>query len=327
MEATASIFTLMMKVIYLFILFISLSTNALAARVVLMSSLDTPRIWYHKKDWEIERPLKKIFKKHFEGSGYEVVIKEKVDQVTLWKELQNPENLAIFWVSHAKGQAQIGAGINSESAVVDYYGNDVKDLFKTVHKNLRYLGVVGCNAKEMLESFTKNGYYKNNKKLVTHSFDKKVEVRRGLRRSIKYSANALGHYKNTFGPGGRIDIESELLEDFQSYNNENKDSKFFEINYERFSQVDSESVAIKVNGLVLDVLESQKAGELSKGTLKLPHDLDPRKITVDSNRFYSNKKLDLGEFIFVSREMSWKPFAKRDGTPIGATRNIYRLKK
>ncbi len=318
----------MKNIAILFTLFVSF--NALAARVVLLSSLDTPKIWYHSKDWEIEEPLEKIFLKHFKKSGYEIVIKEKVDQETLWKELHNPENIALFWVSHAKEQTQLTDGISNDAAVVDYYGNDVKDLFKNVHPNMKFLSLVGCNAESLINNYKSSGEYSNNPNLRVHSFDKKIDARKGLRKSIKASAKSLGFYKNTFGKGGQIYSTPEVQNSFSSNIACLAKEEVFEISIERYTNQAGPSVALKINSKILTMLPKSAAGELNNykffvpsSLIKSPSDL---KITIDSNQFYSSERIELGEFTITPVNFlgKWKLFAKKDGTPIGITKNLLR---
>ena len=103
----------MKKVYLLFPLFL-LSFMASASqkpRVVLLSSLKTPKIWYHSKDWKIEKPLKNIFHQAFDETDYEVIIKERVEPGELREELLNPLNMAVFWISHAAGLSSSSSGI------------------------------------------------------------------------------------------------------------------------------------------------------------------------------------------------------------------------
>ncbi|EQC46905.1 hypothetical protein [Bacteriovorax sp. Seq25_V] len=314
------------------LLFFLLSLNVFAARVVLLSSVETPKIWYHSKDWKIEDSLEKIFHKSFKKSGYEIIIKEKVDQQTLWEELHNPDNIALFWVSHAKAESQLANGITNDAAVVDYFGNDVKDLFRSVHPNMRYLGLIGCNAKSLLQTFKENGDYNSNPNLITHSFDKKIDARKGLRQSIKNSAKSLGIYKKNRKKDGFIYSTPSILSLFSENRMCEQETSVYEVKITRTSDVDVESVAVKVNSKVLAILPAMSANDIQDVKVFIPssivstkHDL---KITIDSNKYYSATRLDLGQFDFQAVNFigNWKLFAKKDGTPIGITKNLYQYK-
>lgn len=320
-----------MKIIILTIA-IFISTNLLAARVVLLSSLETPKIWFHKKDWEIEKPLEKIFKKHFKESGYEVVIKEKVTMETLWDELHNPENIALFWVSHAKEQSSISTGISNEAAVVDYYGSDVKEAFKYIHPNMRYVGLIGCNAESIIDSYKEEGFYQGNPFLRIHSFDKKIDARKGLRQSIRKSALSLGDYKNTIGAGGKIFSTPLVVHDFEDNYLCKEQQSVVKVNLLRTTNEDVGSVSIKISNHIVGFLPALEAGGSQRETLLIPSSIISStrdlKITIDSNVFGEREKLSLGNYELepVGFSGSWKLFSKMDGTPIGVTKNIYRYK-
>lgn len=315
-----------------FLLILCVSFSASAARVLLLSSVETPKIWFHSKDWEIEDSLEKIFKNRFKESGLEIVIKEKVDQVTLWKELNNPENMAIFWLSHAADEKQLASGISSDSAIVDFYGNDIKSLFSRVHPNLKFLGLVGCNAQGILDTFNEKGFYKLNKDFKYHSFSKKIDARKGLRRAIEAAANHLGKYDKKFASIPRVKISQNMINSFSSNNLCEQTSKVLEINITRSTNSDSPPVTLSVNDQVFEMLPEQKANTtmhiktyLQATLIKSSNDL---KITVHSNIFASKDRIELGDFEVqpVNFIGSWTTFSKKDGTPIGITSNLIRYK-
>jgi len=320
-----------MRKLLLLATFIISSMTWAAPNVVLLSSLDTPKIWYHSKKWKIEKTLNKIFYKRFKNSGLNIVIKEKVDQETLRKELLNPNNIAVFWVSHAKDSQQISSGVSSDAAIVDYYGVDVKNHFKNIHPNMRYVGLVGCNAANLLKEYREQGHYNSNKDLYIHSFDKKVDARIGLRKSIRKSAKKIGKLKKRLLATPRVIGFSSVFNEFNSNRACLETQKGFKVAVTRELTEDAPAAAVKINNKILHVFASAQAGDIQNAEIYVQPNLDninrnSFKVTIDTNLFSGMKKLYLGDFDFSSSwNGKWKIFAKRDGTPLGVTKNLYRF--
>ena len=313
--------------------------------VVLLTSLETPRIWYRKKGWKVDGKLEKIFKKHFKRSGYNVVIKHSADFHDLRRELHNPNNIAVFWTSHAAGTNQYTTGSMNTGAVLSINGKDVKDLFKSVHPNIRFLGLVGCSANGILREIFREGHYRYNPNLITHSFDKPVEARKGLRESLKASVGSLGYTKKRlfFLKKKKLDHANGLFgkpvilrHDFYGSEELLKVNKYYQCGKEdgylisgtRVLTMDSGPVAIRNNEGILKILPAGKAGDRQEFNFYLPYHPDisrsDLKLHVDSLIYFSKEKQYLGEFDFNSEwGTSWRVFAKSDGEVLGVTKNLY----
>jgi hypothetical protein len=121
--------------------------------------------------------LEKIFRNRFEHSGYTLEVHHDVDATALWNVFHSPQNVAVFFVGHAAATRELGpgGGLQGEGIIADRDGNNLKDVFKTIHPNLRYLAVVGCKAQAIFDQFKKEGAYKNNPYLKIFSFDHVVD--------------------------------------------------------------------------------------------------------------------------------------------------------
>ena len=206
---------------YLCAIFIFIYAQAYTPNVVLISSLETPDIWYRSNSWEVEDSLEKIFNSAFEKTDYNIVVIEKATPSDLRRELLNPDNMAVFWVSHAGLENNINSGIVNNGTVIDYYANDVVNLFKEIHPNMRFLGLIGCKAKNTINRFYSEGHYDDNENLKIHSFEKIVGARSGLKKSIKASAEKLGTLKKVqrkVGPKNSTVKERTLPEFIDSKN-------------------------------------------------------------------------------------------------------------
>ncbi len=301
--------------------------------VVLLTSLKTPRIWYKPKGWKVDGSLEKIFKKHFHKSGYNIIIKHEVDFHELRKQLHNPNNIAVFWASHAAGTGQATSGSNNSGAVLSINGKDVKDLFKSVHPNIRYLGLVGCDAQGILNEIARTGHYRYNPNLMTHSFTKKIDARKGLRKSLKASVPQLGFVKKRL-----FFLKKKRLfrHDFYARGDLLNVNKNFRCGKEdgllvkgvRTLTKDSNEVAITNDSGILKILPAGKAGDRQEFQFYLPyHPAFARadlKISVDSLIYFGREYQYLGEFDFdADWGIDWRVFAKPDGTVLGVNRNLY----
>ncbi|MFG1493605.1 hypothetical protein [Halobacteriovorax sp. ZH4_bin.1] len=302
--------------------------------VVLLTSLETPRIWYKPKGWKIDPKLEKIFKKHFDKSGYNIVVKHSVDFHELRRQLHNPNNIAVFWASHAAGTSQNTTGSNNMGAVLSINGKDVKDLFKSVHPNIRYLGLVGCDAEGILNEISREGHYRYNPNLITHSFTKKIDARKGLKKSLKASVGQLGYTKKRL-----FFLRKKSLifrHDFYGREDLLKVNNYFHCAKEngylvkgvRTLTQDSMEVAITNSQGILKILPAAKAGDRQEFQFYLPYHPEfarrDMKINVDSLIYFGEERKYLGEFEFETDwGTDWRVFAKPDGTVLGVTKNLY----
>ncbi len=101
---------------------------------------------------------KQLFKRGFTSEDF--LISENADQYTLFKTLQDPSTEALIWISHGatprltrkmKRQLSSTAGMSAQPELIDYRGDNVAALFQNYSKNIRYLAVIGCNSKAILD--------------------------------------------------------------------------------------------------------------------------------------------------------------------------------
>lgn len=159
------------------------SFSSLAGEIVLLTSL--------KLSGRNVRHLEKKFNKAFRGSGHELVIHHKADPKTLYSVMTSDETEAVIWVSHAAGESEVKPGFKAEDIILDNWGNDVKNFFTLVPKNLKFLGLVGCQAQKIVDGFRARGNYDAHPKLEIMSFNKKVRLYSAFDKTIKAAAKYL----------------------------------------------------------------------------------------------------------------------------------------
>lgn len=168
--------------------------------VVLLTSVKSPRVWYRPEGWQLSDSLEKRFRKAYGESGFGLRVVHEAGPRELAEVLKSPATIGVFWVSHSGSDDETeGQAARWDDVILDVAGNDVKELFQRIHPNIRWLGIVGCNAERIFEGFRARGHYRDNPELRIHSFDSKVEALSGLSRSLRASAEVLGDPEQTEG--------------------------------------------------------------------------------------------------------------------------------
>ena len=106
---------------------------------------------------------------------YRVIIKTHVTQHDLAEALSDKAVAGLFWIGHANSGGQ-GFTVDNIS---DVDGVNVKSLFAHLPPTLRYLTLVGCRAKPILEGFKAKGAYEANPDLIIDAEDDKTLLSMG----------------------------------------------------------------------------------------------------------------------------------------------------
>ncbi len=308
-------------------------------QIVLLTSLNTPRIWYRSSNWQISSNLENIFKYSFERSEYKLKVVHNASLYELHKELVNPRNIGVYWVSHASDSMSLGTNIQSSDKIVTIDKVDVKDAFSIVHPNMKYVGIVGCNAKNIVKRFENLGHYFENKNLKIHSFDKKVSAVKGLKESILASVKYIGamyfdRYRNM--EKKRFSYTPRLFEKKDTFDNFNfnflcpKEKKGVRVELRRENNTDRvlSEVIVRMKGGIIAFLPRLLPRERQSIDTYIPTrnilDAKALKIYVESKHLTLSKK-ELGEVNFLPSWSygNWKLKTSSDGKPIGLNKNIY----
>lgn len=168
---------------FIFIILLSLTLPCLAGEIVLLTSLKLNKL----STWQLEKKFKKVFK----DSHHDIRIHHKAGPRELHQALTSSETVALIWVSHAASEQDLGHGYKAGEVILDYWGNDVKNFFTLVPENLKFLGLVGCEANQIIEGFRDRGHYEAFPHLEIKSFDYKVRLSRGFKETLKSAVLAL----------------------------------------------------------------------------------------------------------------------------------------
>ncbi len=341
-----------MKKIIVTLFFISISVLAEVNRptVVLLTSVENPEILWGLKKYPLDERTEKIFRKAFEKSGYNVVIKHKADQYDLWQALHAPENIAVFWLSHAAPSVSIGSEIKLESIIGNVEGGNVRHIFDNIHPNLRLLSIIGCKADDITEELKiKNGNFMHNRLLHIHSPKKMVQPERGLIQAIIQSSTIIGNRNLTNlnesfcmfdGSCNKTKRYPKIIAKTSILTNPFKmpcNKKIglpitihrnipHDVNPERLT-----SISIVMNQKTLIVFPKGTPGTIQTISAHIDYDdllfssRNNLKITVESATSINRKPKPYLEGITFEaswKNASWNVFSV-DGVPIGSSQNIY----
>lgn len=269
-----------------------LSFTALAGEIVLLTSLKlSNRNITH---------LEKKFNKAFKNSGHELVIHHKADPKLLYQIMTAENTEAVIWVSHAAGEHELKPGFKAEDIILDNWGNDVKNFFTLIPQNLKFIGLVGCQAQKIIDGFRARGNYEAYPDLQIMSFDKKVRLYSSFDKTIKaaaaFMAKAPASVASAVRPQIEFDIERAAFEESPSLQagwTELGDQilSFFDVNQTESPAVIDESIFNKIERKNIKFFRSKSSASVDESMGKL---------TISSHQ-------NIG---------SWKLFAK-DGRPIG----------
>lgn len=157
-----------------------LSFTALAGEVVLLTSL--------KLSGRNVRHLEKKLNQAFKNSGHELVIHHNADPKILYQVMTSENTEAVIWVSHAAGEHELKPGFKADDIIIDNWGNDVKNFFTLIPPNLKFIGLVGCQAQKIVDGFRARGNFDAHPDLQIMSFEKKVRLYSAFDKTVKAAA-------------------------------------------------------------------------------------------------------------------------------------------
>ena len=107
------------------------------------------------------------FRRHLEGYQevfhklFRIEIEYFASADQLEEELNNPNNYAVIWVSHAPPpNSPFGA-----TEIVDRNGENVSHLFSRINQNIRFLGVASCFSLKSIKYYNNIGFYESSPNL------------------------------------------------------------------------------------------------------------------------------------------------------------------
>jgi hypothetical protein len=321
-----------MKKLFLAILFtiFSLQGHALEREIVVLTSIETPKLkpFWRSNNYEISKDIEKQFKKAFDKSGYKLVIKHNSSRENLAFYLQSSKTLALFWVSHAADEASVG-GLDFSSIIQDINGNNVKNIFQKINPNVKFLSLIGCNAKNILEDFKNSGFYHSD--LIIKSFDKKIRLNAGINEALEASAMLLDEDPNSFRKNKHDEDRSAFYREAITGKSELFDTEILPPKMETGMAVTIHntnpeySAELSVDGIFIGILKKDSSPQ----TLIIPPRLIGKKIKLkvdyDKASLETSKYLQPLDIQFDNSSFSFTYLKDKEGNPYGRGTNFYYL--
>lgn len=239
------------------------------------------------------------FKKTLSHSGLNIVIHHKVSPELLHRTITDSETEILIWISHAGAENHGGNGLGTKGMILDYYGNDVKNFFTSPTKNLKFLGIVGCSARSIIDGFKARGNFLNRPDLEIKSYEEKVQLYTGFHETLKESLKHIGKEISE----NDID-ENKVAIDVRF---DRKEDKFIAPSW------------LELGDKVLAVLDNNSENYL---TLSIPlsvwNQIKSKNIRFNRAKSSEDENGILPELEFQSDLGSWKVFATKEGAIIGA---------
>ena len=280
------------KILLFSIFLLMISKLSHAGNIVVLSALDLS-----------DKKLAKISRytyEYYQHRTNDIIIHHRASAVDLGHYLRSESTEKLFWVSHSANSKEIESGVQTEDIILDFYGNNVKDLFTNIHPNINFLAIVGCKAKSIIEGFEQAAHYSSHRYLDIYSFHKRTKLYGGFKKAMKVSLGpnnqkGLLKIRNTT----QVPVIKILIE--RSYTRE------------------PSLVSIGSKAYVFNENES----ELEISIPRSVWDSLPTKNFKHKNIELGQKEYHLGELSISHPYYFWKALTKPNGELLGTYQNLY----
>ena len=255
--------------------------------------------------------LVRIFNKNLKPAdlGLETQVVTRATAADLKMALRDPQTTALFWLSHASPTHLLG-GLSAQGVIPDHEGVNVSSLFKKIHPNVKWVGLVGCYTNTIINEYKEEGFYKTNPSLQINGYDGIVFPSPGLSSSVW---KAHSHLRSSKEKWPRLTCEEQQEDE--------NDNKGFFLTVSRLDSEHRSDVLISINGHFLDFLTQAEENI----EFWVPDSVPIRKIEViQANLEINLPPLELLSIKSMYGSVKWKALSYRDA-PLGKTRHLYQI--
>lgn len=275
-----------------------------AKNIVLLSSLPA-------KDLNTIYKVENIFKNKLSNlEDHKLIYINEADQEQLYFHLNNPETMALFWISHGgfkKIRGNRSGAIKPAPILFDHKKFNVAKTFQKIHPNIQFISVVGCNSFQILKDTIQKredlGYYIPTKKVIAT-----WALKKSIRRFKKHYWNNKYNYIS----------EDQTLDGIR-------------IKITRTTKRASESLKVLAGRKLIGIIPKTIAKQTQVFEYYIPFNevlnKQSLKIVLSSGQNAEDETNNFGEIEITSSDLNmWKLFAKRDGTPFGINERVFLFK-
>lgn len=281
------------------------------------------------KNTRLERKMERIFTRKMRElakKGWKIEVRHRADAFDLHQALMKDSVDGLIWVSHGafknlRASREAGDAIAAKPMLLDYRGDDVAPVLSMKHDELKFLSVVGCNSKQILEyQIDPNGPSSEDTALETYIPDHKVIAQWALRRASKKSARFF-LAKKTKATNEPMDTNPKTLETIQIVRKIPTDS----------AAINLRSLRVYLGGRLLGLIPSGQPGETQTVSLEVPDEIaqwtSPRwKIRIETGQSVETPSTNIvfGELQFqTQRGLRYEVFSDESGQPFGQNFRVY----
>lgn len=287
-----------MKKIFIFLAFL-VSHFALAQNIVVLTSLSADEF---KTTFRLNKIAKKKLS-HF--NDLNLIIKNNVDQETLYHYLNSPLTTAVFWISHGAyiKEASNSRTMGAKPMLLDFKKDNIAEIFKLIHPNISYIGVIGCNSSQIL-----NEEQSLSDERMSYLPKRKVIATLGFKRAIR-------KFKKNYYQIAKPPIRSPII------------NEGFKIKISRITKNDAKSLKILNGDKLLGLLPKSKAHTLQAVEVYIKEKKN-LKIVLSSGQSAFDSEDNFGKITLSHNGNSslWKLFAKPNGEAFGVNERIFLFK-
>lgn len=326
------------------------------AKVILLTSINSPKVWFRGSDWEVSTDLEKEFRSAFRNSGFSVEVKHGSGAWDLWQALHDRSAVGIFWLSHAGSSRNLGSGtVRLDSTLLTADGLNVKALLQKIPSRLKYFALIGCRGDSLFKELKEQGYLAKKDGPVLRSFDESIDAMEGLRFALNAAVPVIGDEQRSTWSGDQIDPASSLedrrftgtpvivgkkpvIKTPTEAGNRSSDVATLHLIRKISQNADPNQLTellITMNGNAVGVLKKPLPGEEQELEITVPEALAVAVLSGDATKrlslvLSSSQTLtpdNLGRLRFTTptgREVSWQLFADSRGFPIGDRSALFR---
>ena len=252
------------------------------------------------------------------------------DQNTLYRTLNDPEVVAVFWVSHGgfKGTKEIF----SSGGIYSWQGFDLAPVFLGDYPQLKVLAVLSCMSTSNVSSHSEAS-----SRLVI-SYDTKITAETRLKDAIAKAKVHLKTIQSNEAPAPlpNPDLETSLLVKAVRYcsssSSSNNISGISSVSDRQSIQYQYPAARIELSsGKVVATLPACEVNQVVETEFHLTSSEDISKLIITLGKSYLPpellQKFQIGEVSIKSvnlpSEQVWCPFQQSNGKPFGITSRIY----
>jgi hypothetical protein len=300
-----------MKRNLLLVLFFILSINlcwSKEGRIVVLTTFQSEegKSFFNSDDYSVYKRIEGYFAKYSKSTFEKLVFIHKASFIQITRELNNPENIGIFFIGHG------GFGNDQTSAIQNtgiFDGNDaqIQSVFTSIQKKLKFLALISCNSKGIMEKTMIAAKTSFSADLNVKLFDGKIDVRQGIRESLAQYEPLMKDLT--------LDESSEIQDP----------QRFVSLKLSRKNRTSSVPTLVTINNRMVGVFNGKDLDQSIEVKISYEELLLSKKLSLVHDSGQGQQvKLDLGD-LEIESGCRLTPELNRNGKLLGVSKNYFKM--